>query len=138
MRALRMATFVSAALLAGCGPGYRVAEVDGLLTIQGKPGKKVNVQFVPDIDKETKGPLSSADTDDEGRFTLVIRQNQDQEQSGAVVGWHRVVFSDLQLAESPTGRGVPLRFKDDYLRPNTTPVRQQVVDGKQTIKIDIP
>src|SRR5262245_26695280 len=86
---------IVAATVMGCGPPYRVAEVDGVLLIKGKPAGKVYIQFLPDGDKNTKGPTSSADTDADGRFTLQLMEGPGKTpRMGAVVGWHRIVLSD--------------------------------------------
>src|SRR5262249_3315945 len=113
-RLLRGAAAPAAALLLflpGCGKPYRAAEVDRGLLPRGRPGHKVHIQFIPDADKGTTGPIAAADTDAEGRFTLRLMEGDAaSSRPGAVVGWHRVVLSDRQLAESATGRGVPIRF----------------------------
>jgi hypothetical protein len=116
-----------------------MADVEGVLLIHGKPGRKVRIQFVPDIDQGASGPISTADTDAEGRFRLeMVDGKAESARSGAAVGWHRVVLSDLQLAESATGRGVPIRFGADYTLPASTPLRQEVKEGKQTIELRVP
>lgn len=126
-----------AAALAGCGgPTYEVAEVDGVVTIDGKPGHKLRVEFVPDVDAGTSGPTSSGDTDGQGRFRLVMRESPASEiRPGAVVGQHRVVFTDLQLAASATGQGVPIRMQSEYSLAGTTPLTKQVTAGAQSIDI---
>src|SRR5262245_3970378 len=101
---------------AGCGPPYRVAEVEGVLLIKGKPADLIHIQFLPDADQDTKGPTSSADTDAEGRFTLQLMEGPGREpRAGAVVGWHRIVLTDKRLAQSATGVGVPIRLKQEYM-----------------------
>jgi hypothetical protein len=127
------------ATLSGCKKSYNTADVEGVLKINGQPGHKVRIQFVPDVDAGTKGPSSIADTDSHGRFKLLLAEGDlANARPGAVVGHHCVALTDLQLAESPTGRGVPIRFKSDYALPGTTPLRQEVKDGQQTIEINIP
>lgn len=138
VRSRRAALLVLACALAapGCGgPGYEVAEVDGVIRIGGKPGNKIRVQFYPE--QGTNGPLSTAETDAEGRFTLTLSDPKGP-RPGAVVGWHRVVLGDLRLAESETGKGVPVRLGTDYLAVGTTPLKREVTKGKQTVEIDIP
>jgi hypothetical protein len=127
--------------LLGCGgKPYKIADVEGTVFVNGKLGHKLHVEFIPDVDQGTFGPVSSADTDAQGRFTLVLQEPGGQSLPGAVVGAHRVVLIDLQLAESATGRGVPIRLKPDHSVASSTPLRQQVKDqaGKQTVEIRIP
>src|SRR5262249_26583690 len=101
-----MLWMLAVTIVSGCGKPYQIAEVDGVLVAKGKPAHKVRIQFIPDIDKGAKGPPSSAETDANGKFTLQYAEpGGNLSQPGAVVGWHRVVLSDLQLSESPTGQG---------------------------------
>jgi hypothetical protein len=123
----------------GCSDPMETAEVDGVLSIRGAPGHKVFIQFIPDVDKGAKGPMSMAETDADGRFKLqFINQGDVTPQEGAVVGWHRIVLSDQQLAESATGRGVPIRFAAEYGLPGSTPLVQEIMKGKQSVRIEIP
>lgn len=125
--------------LLGCQRSPPIAEVDGVLLVDGQPARKMRVQFVPDAAFGTSGPPSAAETDDQGRFTLTLNEGHlARARSGAVVGHHRVALTDLQLAESPTGRGLPLRLKSEYMLPASTPLRQEVREGRQTIEIRIP
>lgn len=122
----------------GCSEPYAIGEVDGQLLINGKPGNKIYLQFIPEPDQGTKGPTSSATTDAQGRFQLQLQQKNGNPRPGAVVGWHRVVLSDLQLAESSTGRGVPIRLEQSWLMAGTTPLKQEVKSGKQTLELKFP
>jgi hypothetical protein len=113
--------------------------VDGVLLIHGQPGKRIRIEFIPNIDKGTKGAPSMAETDSDGHFTLKLKERDSSApRNGAVVGWHRVVLSDLQLAESATGRGVPIRLPKEYSLPGSTPISQEVKEGRHTIEIKIP
>jgi hypothetical protein len=126
-------------MMPGCGKTYRTAEVDGELMIHDEPGSNVRIQFVPDIDKATKGPISVAQTDSQGHFTLQLNEGDlSAAQPGAVIGWHRVALTDLRLSASSTGVGVPIRFGPEYALPASTPLRQEVKDEKQTIEIKLP
>jgi hypothetical protein len=121
----------------GCGgPEYQVAEVDGVLTIKGQPGYKVHIEFVPDAG--VKGPSSAADTDPQGHFTLRLMKRDGSSPNGAVVGQHRVTLSDAQLSESATGQGVPIRFGPEYTLPSSTPLKQEVRPGKQSVRLEVP
>jgi hypothetical protein len=145
VRPPRVATIVLAigtlALFAlGCNDkGYEVAEVDGVLLIDDKPGHKMLIEFIPDVDQGTTGPISTAQTDKDGRFTLVLNGGPGATtQKGAVVGQHRVTLSDLRMAESATGVGVPIRIPSDYSLSSSTPLTHEVKPGKQSIKIKLP
>lgn len=123
----------------GCRKSYRTVVVDGVLVIHERPGSDVRIQFVPDIDKGTKGPVSVAETDSQGHFTLQLNEGDlSTAQSGVVVGWHRVALTDLRLAASPTGVGVPVRFGPEYTTPASTPLRQEIKNENQTIEIKLP
>jgi hypothetical protein len=135
-----LAASLTIVALAGCGRApYEVAEVDGVLRIGDKPGYKVYIEFIPDVNTEASPPASMAETDAEGHFTLQLHDRRGgSTQPGAVVGRHRVVLRDLQLAESATGAGVPVRLSPDYALVGTTPLTQDVTEGKQTIEIQVP
>jgi hypothetical protein len=120
----------------GCSKAYQIAEVDGTLTIAGKPANKIHVQFVPISQDGTKLPISNADTDSRGKFSLELHDGNDTV-SGSVVGTSRVALSDMQFAES-NGRGVKLRLRPEYTLPGSTPFRQVITEGKQTIEIKVP
>jgi hypothetical protein len=109
-----------------------------VLLINGKPGSRISVDFIPEIPGETSPPTSSANTDAEGHFTLMLMEPGLPPQPGAAVGNHRVVLRDLQLAESATGRGIPIRVPPEYTLPSSTPLTQEVKAGNQTIEIKLP
>lgn len=120
----------------GCsGKEYEVAEVDGVLLIDGRPGHKVHIEFIPDVG--TLGPASSADTDATGKFTLRLMERSGASTPGAVVGSHKVTLSDQQLSESATGKGVPIRFGSEYTLPSSTPLTQEVDKNRQSITIEV-
>jgi hypothetical protein len=125
-------------VLVGCTKAPETGEVEGVLLIKGQPGHKVRINFLPDAEKGASGPQSTAETDDQGRFKLELLAEDGPSRPGAVVGWHRVVLSDLQLAQSETGVGVPIRLKPDYSLPASTPLAQEVKPGKQTIELVVP
>ncbi len=114
------------AALSGCG-GPQFMEVEGTVKMDGKPLPNVVVQFLPDPEKATVGPLSAATSDDQGRVRL---RAQDQRE-GAVVGWHRVLIGDPNEERPPQGQKpkkaarVPAR----YATAAGTPVRLEVKAG---------
>jgi hypothetical protein len=131
-------------LASGCGPGYRVAEVDGVVKSGGKPVPHLRVQFMPDPEKGTKGPTSTGTTDEEGRFTLVCADKR----AGAVVGWHRVVITDLGVRTFKTvkdddgkaaakGRPQASHVPDKYTSVAQTPLHVEVKSEKQEVTFDL-
>jgi hypothetical protein len=126
-------------LSSGCGgPAYEVATVSGVLKLNGEPGHDVIIQFIPDSQTGLNLPPSTAETDADGKFTLRLMLRDGEQKPGAVVGAHRVVLSDRQLAASATGRGVPVRFDSKYAAVGSTPLVQEVVAGDQTIELTAP
>ncbi len=126
--------------LVGCGEerSYEIAEVDGVLLIDGQPAPKIRVQFSPDVTGDDSPPSSMGETDADGHFTLMLRERDSSPRPGAAVGQHRVVLRDLQLAQSATGAGVPIRISPDYALVGRTRLREEVKEGKQTIEINLP
>jgi hypothetical protein len=104
-----------AALLTGCG-GPSLVEVEGMVTLNGKPLDNVRVEFLPDPEKQTTGPRSTGVTDAQGRFKLIC-ENQ---KSGAVIGTHRVLITDLKQWEGLTARR---EDADKQLKPSRIPAR---------------
>ncbi len=89
---------------AGCGKpsGPEYAKVTGTVTVDGQPAAGVNVTFHPDATKGTKGPVSAATTDDQGKFVLYGPGGKE----GAVVGWYKVTVEcppDPGMFSSPSG-----------------------------------
>jgi hypothetical protein len=126
----------------GCSSRIAVAEVDGALKIGAKPLSRVRVMFMPDPEKGTLGPISSAVTDDQGHFQLVCADQR----LGAVVGWHRVVITDLNVRLFKAGGGgqddddtkgllkqkvQPSRVLDKYTTAAQTPLIVEVKADKQ-------
>lgn len=134
------AALLIALTAAGCaGPEYEIAEVDGVVTIDGQPGGSLRIEYAPDGSQGGKGPTSTAETDDQGRYTLrYFAREATEPQLGAAVGWHRVAITDRLLSQSATGRGVKIRVPAEYTLIGSTPVKRQVLSGKQSHDISIP
>lgn len=75
---------------AGCSGGPPFAEVEGVVTQNGKPLGNVKVEFWP----ETNGPISTGVTDPAGKYVL---KSEDGSKLGAVVGEHKVLLRDLDM-----------------------------------------
>jgi hypothetical protein len=131
-------------LLAGLGCGTPVAEVQGTLTLNGAPLADVEVYFIPDGEKGTRGPRAAAVTDADGHFRLDLGALG----AGTVVGHHRVVLVDrLALPPVPDERvdkpgarpraPQPSRIPEKYNAAVSTPLRVEVKTGPQTVDLDL-
>ena len=128
-------------LLAGCAGGPNLTEVTGTLTLNGKPLDNVRVEFLPDPEAKTSGPRSTGVTDGEGRFKMTC-ENQ---QSGAVVGTHRVTLTDLKQWEGLTASREdsnkplkPSRLPAQYSDVVKTPFRGiEVKPGGTPVKLEV-
>jgi hypothetical protein len=126
---------------AGCGGGTGLTEVEGVVTLNGKPLDDVQIDFLPDPVQETRGPRSSGVSDAQGRFKLV---SVDQ-RPGAVIGTHRVLITDLKQWEGiRIGREdsnkplKPSRLPDRYTNERQTPFKNiEVKAGGAPIKLDL-
>jgi hypothetical protein len=133
--------------VAGCSSRLPIAEVEGVVKLGDKPLPHVRIQFMPDPEKGTKGPISSAATDEQGRFKLVCADGRD----GAIVGWHRVVITDMgvRLFKTPReGRleednkkekqkAQPNRVPDKFTTAAHTPLTREVKAEKQEMTFDL-
>ena len=131
-----------AMVAATCGCGgreYEIAEVEGVVTIDGRPGDGIRLEYAPDGSQGGKGPTSTAETDDQGRFQLEFYdEDAGSMQRGAAVGWNRIVVTDQRLAESSTGRNLRMRLSAEYMSIGSTPLKREVVPGRQSHEITIP
>lgn len=124
---------------AGCSDSVRLAEVQGTVTVNGKPVDKIQVEFWP-IDK---GPRSIGVTDSDGRFTLTT---DDGKRTGASVGSHKIVLKDVGImGDKFLGRagedvdmtqGKKPRIANLYGDVQTTTLERQVTSGKITIELE--
>lgn len=134
--------FVLLALPAtGCSSGTGFGEVTGVVLLDGKPMPAALVEFLPDSESGTHGPVSAATTDDEGRFRLVSHDRRD----GAVVGKHRVLVQDARsIPQAVTDFSkvkappvLPSRISSRYGTAANTPLRKEVKPGPQTINVEV-
>lgn len=106
-------------IASGCGrESFSVAPVSGLVTLDGQPLPDARVAFEPIAPpgEMLAGFGSYSKTDAEGRYTL----STIDEQSGAVVGRHRVTISTAVTPPrgnnaddvQPAGEKVPARYHD--------------------------
>jgi hypothetical protein len=138
-------------LAAGCGnSGAPLGEVEGTVSLGGRPLANVVVEFIPDAEQGTTGPRSSAVTDAQGFFVL---QCEDQ-RPGAVVGHHRVVVRatgrsaaqvqrdprrdrEHEPASNPDAPKDGPRLPREYRSAASTPLRKEVEPGKQRIELTL-
>jgi len=121
--------------------------VAGVVKLDGKPLPQVRIQFMPDPQKGTAGPISTGTTDEQGRFELVCAD----ERPGAVVGWHRVVITDMRVRlhrpprsgrrddEETEGTQRPRRSRvpEKYTTSAHTPLSVEVKAEKQEMPFDL-
>lgn len=78
-------------LVTGCGGGAGdapdLASVSGTVMLDGKPAGGLTVEFLPDNNAGTSGPMSVAVTADDGTFMLSTSTGR----AGAVIGTHKVL-----------------------------------------------
>jgi len=132
--------------LVGCGTGPEFAEVEGVVSLKGKPLPEVEILFSPMTEKGTKGPTAACVTDAQGRYRLKCERAG---RIGALVGTHRVVIRDIAAVPPPPGIEIldengrqyqpkPLRVPDRYTDLQKTPFQNvEVHSGKQTLDYDL-
>jgi hypothetical protein len=143
---------LGSAAAVGCG-GREFAEVEGRVTLDGRPLPDVEIVFMPDPARGNQGNNASAFTDADGRYRLhAPRDNR----AGTVLGPHRVVVHDLTMVVSPSGPGMappgaaaapalpqapgskPRRFPTKYGDAAETPFKDvEIKPGKQTLDFDL-
>lgn len=145
-----LALAISIALVAsGCGASVKYGEVEGVVTVDGKPLAKVEVRFMPD-------PGGGSDiravgyTDGAGRYSLKL----DDGNRGIAVGNYVVCVIDItqrsqnktEKRETPKGAkskaAAPqksnLRVAPEFSDATRTPLRNYTVkEGKQTIDLAV-
>jgi hypothetical protein len=127
----------------GCGPKQQFAEVSGVVTLNGKPMPDALVEFLPDPEKGTQGPMSMGTTNAEGRFRLVCSDSDRRD--GAVVGFHRVLIQDARsipkarsdFSKEKPPENVPSRVSYIYGKAASTPLRQEVRPGPQEVTLEV-
>ena len=129
---------LTAFFVLGCSGGPAINEVEGVVTSNGKPLEKIQVNFYPNID----GPSSSALTDSSGKFVLKTTDSR----SGAVVASHKVTLNDVSMFETigrenegkDVMKGRKLKVPVIYSDVKTTPVEQEVKSGaKNSLNIEV-
>lgn len=130
---------VMLSVTAGCGGGA-YPEVEGVITLNGKPLGNVQVQFLPDPEQDTRGPRSTGVSDKDGRFRLTT----DDKRPGAVPGKHRVLVEDLQqwdgirMGRADSNKPLkPSRLPGRYSDAAKTPLKVEVKSGGEPVKLEL-
>ena len=89
------AILATMSLSLGCGSGNDLAQVTGVVTLDGAPVQNLSIEFIPN-----QGRPSLARTDEEGKFTAYYLPKQ----PGAAPGKHRLNSEFAQ--EGPENAGV--------------------------------
>ena len=126
---------------AGCFSKAEMGQVSGIVKLDGKPMPEALVEFLPDSDKGTHGPVSAGITDEEGRFHLLCHDKRD----GAVVGSHRVIIQDARSIPQAVSEATPVRppppkpsrIPAIYANVANTPLREEVKPGTQTFTLEV-
>jgi hypothetical protein len=120
-------------------------QVQGVVTLDGQPLGTVEVAFLPDPERGTRGATANCYTDEQGRYTL---RTEREDHEGALVGHHRVIINDIAALPSPgglPGTDTPKsaaqpkknRVQPEYSDPSRTPFRLEVRPGPQTINLEL-
>jgi hypothetical protein len=118
-------------LVPGCSRGARkpVFAVRGQVLVQGTPAAHASVTFHP-VGGATGHPLPSAQTDEQGHFTLTSYAGGDGAPAGdyaVTVVWFRVApLRDRSEGDSTNGRNV---LSNRYANPATSGLRATVNSG---------
>ena len=110
--------------------------------LDGKPMPEALVEFLPDSDKGTHGPVSGGTTDEEGRFKLLSYVGK---REGTVVGSHRVLVQDARSIPQAVSDATPVRppppkpsrIPTIYASVANTPLHEVVKPGTQTITLEV-
>lgn len=126
----RLAAVMALVVVVSCGPaGYRIAEVTGRVTMDGKPVEGLLIRFVPedikaDAPVTTRPPVAYGQTDADGRYRAFRTGDK---LFGAATGRHRVWITP---AEGGGGQ-VPAKYRGE----NT--LSYDVQPGANTFDIDL-
>lgn len=136
MRSTRV-TLLALGLLGACGCGPRTVygEVEGVVTVNGKPLPKAEVRFMPEPGGGSN-TRAIGYTDANGRYTLAL----DDGKSGIAVGNYVVCLADPSAKRPQSGpakgRLSAPRFAAEFTDASRTPLRGFTVQtGRQTIDI---
>ncbi len=121
-------------ILPGCGDDPDlppVADVSGVVTVDGKPLERGTIQFVPDSSQGTSGPPAVGSIGPDGRYTLETAGVE-----GAIVGFHKV---SVYAVDEPEDETLPPRLliPRRYFTPDTSGLTAEVKAGEDN-ELDFP
>ena len=137
MLRLSLAFAAGVVLFVGCGSGTNLIDVEGTVTVAGKPMEQIYIEFWP----EGNGPRSIGMTDAQGKFRLT---SDDGKTKGALLGTHRVVLRDVSINSKVVGRaaedldlteGRKPRISEQYKDPVSSPLKAEVTADKKAIEL---
>ncbi len=130
----------------GCGSGASYNNsVEGVVTLDNEPLANVIVSFVPQSQEDKQAPISTAKTDEQGRFKLQYKQNGGSEQPGAVLGMHAVLVKEplperKRKSDDSQAMEVELpvhRIPSNYGVPGKTPLKVEVTADKHDYPLSL-
>ena len=101
-----------------------VADVSGLVTLDGEPLAGADVQFVPDASAGTEGAPGVGFTDESGRYELTTAKVR-----GAIIGRHKVRVEARGEPQSEWDSLPPLITPERYSDPETSGLAFDVTAG---------
>jgi hypothetical protein len=146
-RLLRSTLAAIPVLMLGCGSGVSQynSSVEGVVTLDDLPLGNVVVSFVPNSQSEGQLPISTALTDEQGRFKLQFKRNGQTDEPGASLGAHLVLVKDQMTERKPRSsdsdtkgpveskKKVPSR----YGFPTTTPLTVEVTSDRHDYPLSL-
>jgi hypothetical protein len=128
----RLAAFAVLTLSACHGPRHEFAEVEGKVTLEGKPLHGAIVRFYPVSEDKEQPPVATGLTDADGAYKLT----HGPAEPGALVGVNRVVVywpsRDLRGDGPAPSRPIPTRYASPIDSPLTFDVK---AGARQTINL---
>jgi len=126
---------ISAMATTGCGSkDYKLADVTGTVTYDGKPVPKLRVTFSPEPvgDNYSVGPFSYGTTDENGKFSVYTRY----EEYGAVVGSHKLSFEYSDISETAMADLVSAMkdAQDAGSKEDVSDAKKQIVELQKKLK----
>ena len=117
----------SSPLLVGCGGNPNLAEVRGVVMLDGEPLPEAFIMFVPE---DGQGASSFGKTADDGTYRMKFSDSQ----YGAFIGTNRVAIRTGDIMPDNSG-SIPEKVPKVY-NDNTT-LTADVVAGKNTFDFDL-
>ncbi|GAA5507481.1 hypothetical protein Rcae01_02937 [Novipirellula caenicola] len=122
------------ALLVGCGGGPELSDVEGVVTVNGKPAANVEITFQP----TSGGRASVGMTDEAGEYELIYSPSA----TGAIPGPHTVTIAAVEgvLAPEDTSTGSEMLEGPDSGVSEFAGVQKSVTveSGSNTIDVSFP